>query len=292
MKTRTVNSTEPVSSAWKAAHHKLIQNVERQQFIPECGSSVCVIIPEAKVFLPAYVPYIGPRYFEYKPRILCYAINQNLSPHVRWTRDWITRWATDVKHAQDRLNRAARDGRPIPIRPYAEGFLPLVALIAAQHWIAARGGFLPDIIDDVIAVSNFVKFSTARDASSSSIPAFWWRECAVRYVAHEIQVLRPDIIIGFGKRTELELARVVNSSIRLGRRPAMLSCRFPARMASDKVRSLSCEESGIWSKLVFPLLRRMRRPPKDSYHKWRITQFRGYFVDVVISWDAEQLGCS
>jgi hypothetical protein len=107
------------------------------------------------------------------------------------------------------LNHAVNEKMTIPIRPYAEGFIPLVALIAILRWVEIKGGSLPQTIDDVIAVTNFVKFSTQKDASSSSIPKVWWRECANQYVAFEIQVLNPDIILCFGKKTFTEVRRVL-----------------------------------------------------------------------------------
>lgn len=113
--------TEPdwhnqLSPDWIGAHDKLLENLRRHPFISECEAAVWIDVNGRKVYLPAYVPYIGPRYFEYRPRILCYAINQNLSPHVPWTKEWTGRWAANMEDAEDRLNRAGQEGRPIPIR--------------------------------------------------------------------------------------------------------------------------------------------------------------------------------
>lgn len=271
-----------LTSEWYSAYRKLLTNVQQQPFIPKFEWSVHARLNGRKVYLPAYIPYIGSNYFEYRPRVLCYAINQNLSPHVPWTKDWVRRWATDLDQAQDRLNFTVRQGQPIPIRPYAEGFIPLAALLAICRW--TRGGCLPDTIEDVVAVTNFVKFSTARDASSSSIPNVWWRECGSQYVEHEIQVLRPDVIIGFGQRTMVELRRVLRCIGLLGFEPELLGCRFPARIPSIKSRPLSKRESSIWNDQILPFLNRIREPKENSYHKWKIRQFPGYFIDVLTSW--------
>jgi hypothetical protein len=238
-----------------------------------------------KVYLPAYIPYIGPRYFEYRPRILCYAINQNLSPHVPWTNEWIAYWARDIDAAQDRLNRAAYEHRPIPIRPYAEGFIPLVALLAAKQWIAIRGGYLPETIEDVVAVTNFIKFSTAKDASSSSIPNIWWQDCGTLYVKPEIQALGPDIILAFGQKTTVELRRLLGVDGVSAHEIQLLGCRFPARIPSIKGRPLSSSESRMWSSDILPLIGKMRKPQKNSYHRWKMESFPGYFIDVINAWD-------
>jgi len=276
-----------LTEEWKRAHAKLLQNVKLKPLVSLYKESVSTEIEGRRVYLPAYVPYIGARYFEYRPRVLCYAINQNLSPHVPWTREWISCWARDDECAVDRLNLAAREGRAIPIRPYAEGFIPLVALLAIRRWAERWGGELPDKIDDVVAATNFVKFSTREDASSSSIPGVWWRECASSYVSYEIQVLEPDIILGFGLKTLAELRLVLNNETLSKRELHVLGCRFPARMASIKARPLSSEESKIWKRDILPLSQRMREPNGNAYHQWKIERFPGYFMDVVASWDCE-----
>jgi hypothetical protein len=285
MPVRNLHFSKQLSPEWRNAHQKLLENVRQQPFVSQYECSAHAGSDRHKVYLPAYIPYIGPSYFEYRPRILCYAINQNLSPHVPWTKEWIARWATDVEHAQDRLNRAVHENRPIPIRPYAEGFIPLLALSAISRWMQIHRGFLPQTIDDVVAVTNFVKFSTAKDASSSSIPNIWWRECGSLYVDHEIRILRPDIILGFGQKTLVELRRVLTSSGLYKYEPQLLGCRFPARIASIKNKPLSREESKIWNTKIFPLVDRMREPRGISYHKWRIQLFPGYFINVTASWD-------
>ena len=285
MSVRNYPSLKQLSPEWRSAHEKLLENVRQQPFVSQYECSAHASLDGRKVYLPAYIPYIGQSYFEYRPRILCYAINQNLSPHVPWTKEWVACWATDVEYAQDRLNRAVHENRPIPIRPYAEGFIPLVALSAISQWMQIHRGSLPQTVDDVVAVTNFVKFSTAKDASSSSIPNIWWRECGSLYVDHEIRILRPDIILGFGKKTLVEIRRVLNSSGLSSYEPQLLGCRFPARMASIKSKPLSREESKIWNTKILPLIDRMREPRGSSYHKWRIQLFPRYFINVNASWD-------
>lgn len=283
MTVRNADFVKQFSREWHIAHNKLIQNVKEQPFVSEYECSAYATLGGQKVYLPAYIPYIGPNYFEYRPRVLCYAINQNLSPHVPWTEDWVTQWGKEMKIAYDRLNCAAQAGLSIPIRPYAEGFIPLVALIAIRRWIETKSGSLPQTIDDVVAVTNFIKFSTAKDASSSSIPNSWWKECSSLYVGYEIQVLQPDIIVGFGQKTVAELTLLLRNR-EVSCAPELLGCRFPARIASIKSRPLLTEESKVWNGKIFPLVDRMREPKQNSYHRWKVENFAGYFVDVVASW--------
>ena len=279
-----VHWSRTLSAEWKTVHHELLQNVRRHPFVSQHERSVHTIIDGRKIYLPAYIPYIGPNYFRYRPRILCYGINQNLSPHVHWTEVWVARWAADMNAARDRLNCDMYEGRPMPIRPYAEGFIPLVALIASSRWSQTYGTCLPANIDEVVAVTNFVKFSTAEDASSSSIPNIWWKECSSRYVEYEILVLRPDIIIGFGHRTLTELRRVLQRGPLSAYRHELLGCRFPGRMASILTRPLSKEEFRVWHEKILPLTAKMREPRGDLYHKCKVERYPGYFTDVIARW--------
>lgn len=269
---------------WRIAVGKLLQNLLNHNFVPKGGDAVNITTGESNSVLPAYIPYVGKGYFAYAPKVLCYAINQNLSRHVPWTKEWISRWAENASCAYDRLNRAFGLGEQLPIRPYAEGFIPLTALIAIWLWTQNRGGSLPEIVDDVIGVTNFVKFSTVADASSSSIPDAWWRESASRYVKHEIMVLQPDIIVGFGRRTVTELERVLRNPGFRFCKPTLLGCRFPGRIASNKARQLSEEESALWNSIVLPLVKRAKEPRKPKYHRWRMLEFPGYFTDTLKSW--------
>lgn len=269
------------SAAWLSAHRRLLQNVQRHPFIPHANRSSSNHTPDANLKLPAYIPYIGPHYFSYRPRVLCYGINQNLSQHAPWTTHWVASWSADPDLAIDRLNRAASQGGPLPIKPYAEGFIPLAALIIMKGWLRNEEHKLPELADEVLAVTNFVKFSTFKDASSSSIPSCWWRECGVRYVELEIGVLRPDIIIAFGQKTFAELQRVLGQMTDSHFTAELFNCRFPARMASIKSRSLSSKESAMWANEILPLVQRIGRPKHGSFHKWKINQYPRYFLDLV-----------
>jgi len=272
---------------WAEAHRRLIENVNRQAFVPDDGLAARACLGGNQVVLPAYVPYIGPEYFQFRPRILCYAINQNLSKHTRWTDDWVCQWGRHPELAIDRLNLAVAQGKSLPIKPYAEGFVPLMAAIALARRCRQFGHELPPVVDRVIAATNFVKFSTAEDASSSSIPNSWWAECAERYVTEEILALRPDVILGFGQRPVQELTRILGQIGGVERNPELLACRFPGRIPSVKARPLLEVESTAWQREILPLVDRIAKPPLGSYHEWRMLRFPGYFLDVARSWGTD-----
>lgn len=260
----------------------LRENILRQRFVPKDGSPASGAVGRHRVPLPAYLPYVGPAYFAASVRVLCYAINQNLSQHTRWTEDWSSKWAGDLELALDRLNAAASAGQAMPIRPYAEGFMPLTAAMALKH-----AGLSVDQVerplDDVIAVTNFVKFSTSEDAASTSIPHSWWKESAARFISLELDLLQPHVVIGFGQRTVKEL-NVLLSRKAARVRPQLLACRFPGRIPSINARKLSKNEAKLWKDHIRPLAEMLKPPPAESYHQWRMLRFPGYFCDTARAW--------
>ncbi|MFC1460964.1 hypothetical protein ACFLQR_00405 [Verrucomicrobiota bacterium] len=263
---------------------ELAENVNEQAFIPRDGSPAYIRMNGKKAFMPAYIPYVGPEYFTYRPRILCYAINQNLSRHRTWSSQWMTEWSMDSQCAIDRLNHAAACGRALPIKPYAEGFIPLAALLGLKAYLSHRGRRLPASIDSVIAVTNFVKFSTSDSASSSEIPDSWWSGCGYRYVRREIEILKPDVIVTFGKRTFVELNRVISNMDVGGDEIDIMECRFPGRIPSVKARPVRGQAKRLWDDDILPLAERIMEPPADGFAKWRMTRFPGYFVDIAREW--------
>lgn len=266
----------------------LRENVLRQCFVPKDGMPARGMAQGRHIELPAYVPYVGRHYFNSPVRILCYAINQNLSQHTRWTDDWTSRWAGDEPLAIDRLNAAALAGEALPIRPYAEGFMPLVAAMALKH---AGANHDERMVDDLVAVTNFVKFSTSQDADSTSIPSSWWRECSSRYVKVELELLQPQVVVGFGQQTVRELTLLLKG-FPIRERPRLLGCRFPGRIPSIKARPLVECEALLWDSQILPLAQRLRRSPIGSYHRWRMLRFPGYFCDTATSWGMAPLSAN
>jgi hypothetical protein len=258
---------------------ELIENVKVQDFLPNEGSPAFMFFNGKKIYMPAYIPYIGREYFKHRPRILCYAINQNLSKHRIWSETWMQEWAADQTYAIDRLNRTVDQGKAMPIKPYAEGFIPLVALLYLSASDTRKFDNLPVTIDKVLSVSNFVKFSTSNYASSSEIPGSWWLECGSRYIRNEIDILKPDVIITFGKKTHVQLEKVLLDMNYPDKSLQIHNCRFPGRIPSKKARPLRGEEKVRWEKDILPLTSRIEFH-SESFVTWRMTRFPRYFLDI------------
>ena len=267
----------------------LKRNIYLQQYIPETGYPSYIEHNGFKTFMPAYIPYVGENYFVHRPRILCYAINQNLSPYSKWSITWMKEWASIPDKAVDRLNSAARAGRAIPIKPYADGCIPLAAILSL---FTPPGGNVLDqfeFIDTVIAVTNFVKFSTSNTASSEAIPKSWWDECGSRFVIPEIKLLCPDIIIAFGNITFLNVNKMI---LDMGNDRSLFSgkiyfCKFPARIPSYKTCPVTGEDKILWTDGILPLVENIYSP-RESFTEMRMTRFPSYFVKIAKDWNIER----
>lgn len=178
-------------------------------------------------YLGPYVPYIGKSYFNIKPRLLIYAMSQNLGRARRLISTWL--------NSPDKgLRRQYHDPDTphVHVYPYDNGHLKVIAALTLNSYPETR--FEADQnIDDLVVVTNFVKFSFYREDKNAkrldANPPFaiyddMW-EC---YCKYEVSILRPDIIIGVGNE-------VANAILRNLRREhvhniVLLRVPFPGRL--------------------------------------------------------------
>jgi len=107
-------------------------------------------------YLGPYVPYIGKHYFNAKPRLLIYAMTQNLSSNERLMHSWL--------NSQDRgMLRQYKDEvtKRIHVYPYDTGHLKVIAAMVFSLYQGTSFKSTDDI-SDLVAVTNFVKFSFYR----------------------------------------------------------------------------------------------------------------------------------
>jgi len=177
-------------------------------------------------YLGPYIPYIGKLYFNSKPRVLIYAMSQNLAR----TTAVVTAW----RKRSDRgmLRQYYYPEKPsVSITPYDDGHLKVVAALAFDTY--PNTNYKPsDNIDDRIAVTNFVKFSFYRQKEDGShldanppqdIYDTMWR-C---YTKYEVELLQPNLIIGVGKDVTIALRKGLQQD---DKHVALLEIPFPGRL--------------------------------------------------------------
>ncbi len=157
-------------------------------------------------YLRPYIPYIGKSYFDSKPRVLIYAMAQNLARASGLVKAWLE------KPDKGLLRQYYDSDTPyVHVYPYDNGHLKVIAaLILNSH---PETHFETDQnIDDMVAITNFVKFSFYREDRNgrrldANPPSAIYDDMWKYYCKYEVSILRPDIIIGVGNFVANAIAR-------------------------------------------------------------------------------------
>jgi len=178
-------------------------------------------------YLGPYIPYIGKSYFKTKPRLLIYAMAQNLS-HAEWL---IRSWLNSPDKGMLRQYHSA-DTTHIHVYPYDNGHLKIIAALVLNSYPDTH--YKPtDNIDDLVAVTNFVKFSFYREDKrgnrlDSNPPLGIYDVMWERYCKYEVSVLQPNVIIGVGNEVANALKRNLETEQEL--KFVTLKIPFPGRL--------------------------------------------------------------
>lgn len=145
-------------------------------------------------YLGPYIPYVGSTYCEAKPRILIYAMAQNLARAEGLIRKFLRSPDKGMLRQQSNSNPPY-----IHLHPYDDGHLPILAALVLNAY--PNTIFKPTSnIHSLVCATNFVKFSfwcegqngTRRDVNPPRdiYKAMWDYFCS-----YEIEILRPEVII-------------------------------------------------------------------------------------------------
>ena len=177
-------------------------------------------------YLGPYIPYIGRSYFDSKPKVLIYAMAQNLARAPGIVRRWLGK-------SDEGLLRQYHDQATahVHVYPYDNGHLRVIAALTLSLYPGTAFERTQNV-DDLVAITNFVKFSFYRESKSgtpldanpprSIYDAMW--KC---YSSYEIELLQPDIIVGVGNDVASALARGIT---RDGKRNIVVKIPFPGRL--------------------------------------------------------------
>lgn len=196
-----------------------------QEYHPE-NQYLNVVNADGK-YLGPYIPYIGKSYFKTKPRLLIYAMAQNLS-HAEWL---IRSWLNSPDKGMLRQYHSA-DTPHVHVYPYDNGHLKVIAAIVLNSYPDTC--YKPtDNIDDLVVITNFVKFSFYREDKrgnrlDSNPPLGIYDVMWERYCKYEVSVLQPNVIIGVGNEVANALKRNLETEQEL--KFVTLKIPFPGRL--------------------------------------------------------------
>jgi len=175
-------------------------------------------------YLGPYIPYIGENYLAAKPRVLIYAMAQNLNRAKGLMKMWLN--SSDKGLLRQYYDS---DTPHIHVYPYDNGHLKVITALLLSSYLETNYGATDDV-NSLVAVTNFVKFSFYRKNADgrtfdtnppSSIYDRMWHH----YCKYEIEMLEPDIIIGVGKAVTSTVNRVMEDASMV--RPLIIGVPFP-----------------------------------------------------------------
>ena len=119
----------------------------------------------------------------------------------------------------------------VHVNPYDDGHLKVIAALTLS--LSPESSFTPtDSIDDVVAVTNLVKFSFYRESKDGSRldvnpPKGIYDVMWTCYSKYETEFLQPDIIIGVGNDVTAALRRGLRQD---GKDDILIKVPFPGRL--------------------------------------------------------------
>ena len=174
-------------------------------------------------FLSAYIPYIGKRYFDTKPRVLIYAMAQNLARAPKLIKAWHNRSDGALFRQYHQLEKLHAS-----ITPYDDGHLKVIAALVLNAYPNTEYKSSNNI-HNMIAITNFVKFSFYRTKGNGQMldanpPLSIYDDMWKNYSEYEINILKPDIIVGVGNDVASAIKRNLRQDIKL------LKIPFPGKL--------------------------------------------------------------
>ncbi len=252
---------------------------------------------EKELFIPGYIPYIGKEYFNASPKILIYALSQNLDGTEKDTSiKWAQAWDTDCdsnNEAIDRQNKGFEECGKIMMGPFDSGHLP--ALAGILYYLVAGENASDLNILYMVAATNLSKFSFrsekhTKDSSESLRKCFEW------FSKKEIELLKPDYILCASKRvwSYIDIAK-------LSYKPYPVYVSFPSLLVINRYYSKKkisdSEQAEIDKKInneIIPIFSKEQFLQKETRYKTKetvediIKRDSRYFAEM-FNWLKEQL---
>jgi hypothetical protein len=205
----------------ETAKELLALHYSSQKYFPEkCYRNVVNI---NGTYLGPYIPYIGKFYFATKPRILMYAMAQNLHK--------ATHLFSGLLNDPKRSLYRQYQGTKVCVHPYDEGHLKIIAALALASFPNTKYS-INDNIDDLICITNFVKFSFYKTKAigksfDANPPKNIYDTMWQLYCKYDVQILEPDLIIAVGNDVASALKRNLKAD---SKRIIIIDIPFPGRL--------------------------------------------------------------
>jgi len=255
----------------------LAKHFMQQRYFPQDNFDKVVSIDDK--YLGPYIPYIGKYYFATKPKILIYAMAQNLNLSKSIMKDLAASWLAEEHEG---LYRLYQHPNYRSIGPYDDGHLKFIAEIALNAYPSKKFR-LKDDISDLVSVTNFVKFSFYKIGKHNTPvdinpPPLIYDIMWEKYCSYEVEVLKPDLIIASGHAVYDALRK---NMLKAGKSLNVIRVDFPGKIALARWRHKGKEaiKSGFSHLQLQEDMKSIisERPDYKSYMKKAIEQDWCYF---------------
>jgi hypothetical protein len=157
-----------------------------------------LVLSKDKLFIPGYIPYIGNEYLDSKPKIINYALSQNLSSNndfvVRYANNWKTR--NKIEEALNRQNNSFKNSGMVQMHPFDTGHLPILSGILI--YLSTKDTNINPL--SKISATNLSKFSFRDENNGTSDNEISLNKCYDWFTKKELETLNPDYVICAGDR--------------------------------------------------------------------------------------------
>ncbi len=174
-------------------------------------------------YLKVYIPYIGEDYFSTKPRVLIYAMAQNLARATGLINAWHNKPDEGMYRQYYHSEKLH-----VSIHPYDTGHLKIIAALVLSIYPGTNYSSNENV-HNKIAITNFVKFSFYREGKNgqrldTNPPSGIYDAMWEHYSKYEISLLQPDIVVGVGN----DVAKALENN--LAHRVKLFKIPFPGRL--------------------------------------------------------------
>lgn len=157
-----------------------------------------LVLSKDKLFIPGYIPYIGNEYLNSKPKIINYALSQNLHPNydfvVRFANNWKTK--NNIEETLNRQNTSFENSGMVQIHPFDTGHLPILSGILI--YLTTKNKNIDPL--SKISATNLSKFSFRDGKNGTTDNEISLNKCYDWFTKNELEILNPDYIICAGNR--------------------------------------------------------------------------------------------
>ncbi|NOZ47166.1 MAG: hypothetical protein GXO79_10350 [Chlorobi bacterium] len=157
-----------------------------------------LVLSKDKLFIPGYIPYIGSEYLGSRPKIINYALSQNLHPDYNFVIRYANNWKTknNIEEALNRQNTSFKNSGMVQMHPFDTGHLPILSGILI--YLTTKEINIDPL--SKISATNLSKFSFRDGNNYTTDDEISLNKCYDWFTKKELETLNPDYIICAGDR--------------------------------------------------------------------------------------------